>query len=111
LIEDLWRSKTGVLSTQVLQEFYVTVSRKVLHPKDNKTAWRWVSHYANWRIIANDHIAVLDAIDIERRFKTSFWNAMIVQAAITANVKLLYSQDMNHDRHYDGICVKDPFKE
>ena len=94
LVKNLWIEKTGVLSTQVLQEFYVTVRRKVLHPGDIGTAKRWLSHYLNWQVIESDGNAVLHAIDVEQRYQLSFWDALIVQAANQAGTTLLYSEDL-----------------
>ncbi len=109
LVRQLWTEKAGVLSTQVLQEFYVTVRKMVLHPGDIGTAKRWLSHYVNWHVIENDGSAVLQAIDIEQRYQLSFWDALIVQAANRAGTSLLYSEDLNHDQRYGEVRVENPF--
>jgi predicted nucleic acid-binding protein len=109
LVRQLWIEKAGVLSTQVLQEFYVTVRKKVLRPRNVDTAKRWLSHYVNWRIIENDGIAIVEAIDIERRYQLSFWDALIVQAANRAGTTLLYSEDLNHGQRYGTVRVENPF--
>ena len=109
LVKNLWTEKAGVVSTQVLQEFYVTVRKKVLHPGDVGTAKRWLSHYINWQVIENDGNAVLHAIDVEQRYQLSFWDALIVQAANRAGTPLLYSEDLNHDQQYGTVRVKNPF--
>jgi predicted nucleic acid-binding protein len=109
LVRQLWIEKAGVLSTQVLQEFYVTVRKKVLRPRNVDTAKRWLSHYVNWRIIENDGIAIVEAIDIERRYQLSFWDALIVQAANRAGTTLLYSEDLNHGQRYGAVRVENPF--
>ena len=109
LILKLWTEKTGVVSTQVLQEFYVTVRKKVLHPGDISTAKRWLSHYVNWHVIENDGSAVLQAIDVKQRYHLSFWDALIVQAANRAGTRLLYSEDLNHDQQYGTVRVENPF--
>lgn len=92
LVRQLWADKAEVVSTQVLQEFYVTVRKKVLHPSDVVTAKRWLSHYVNWRVIENDGSAVLQAIEFEQRYQLSFWDALIVQAANRAGTTLLYGE-------------------
>ncbi|MGI9292910.1 MAG: PIN domain-containing protein, partial [Pseudomonadales bacterium] len=91
LVTEIWANKNGVISTQVLQEFYVTIRKKVFQPGDGKTARRWLTHYLNWQVIANDSKAILRAIEIEQRYQLSFWDSMIVQAANEAHVTLLYS--------------------
>jgi predicted nucleic acid-binding protein len=100
LVRQLWIEKAGVLSTQVLQEFYITVRKKVLRPRNVDTAKRWLLHYVNWRIIENDGSAIFEAIDIERRYQLSFWDALILQAADRAGTTLLYSEDLNHGQRY-----------
>lgn len=109
LIDRLWMEKTGVLSTQVLQEFYVTVRKKVAKPVDVRTAKSWISDYLNWAIIQNDSLAVLRAIDMEQRYRISFWDAMIIQAANQADLTLLYSDDLNHGQLYGKVRVENPF--
>lgn len=109
LVDRLWMEKTGVLSSQVLQEFYVTVRKKVAKPVDVRTAKRWISDYLNWAIIQNDSLAVLRAIDMEQRYRISFWDAMIVQAANQADLTLLYSEDLNHGQLYGKVRVENPF--
>jgi predicted nucleic acid-binding protein len=109
LIDELWIEKTGVLSTQVLQEFYVTVRRKVRKPVNISTAKRWISDYLNWTIIENDGITLLRAMDVEQRYQISFWDAMIIQAATQADVTLLYSEDLNHGQLYGKVRVENPF--
>lgn len=109
LVKNLWTEKAGVVSTQVLQEFYITVRKKVLHTGDIGTAKRWLSHYINWQVIEDDGNAVLHAIDIEQRYQLSFWDALIVQAANRAGIPLLYSEDLNHDQQYGTVRVRNPF--
>jgi predicted nucleic acid-binding protein len=109
LIDELWIEKTGVLSTQVLQEFYVTVRRKVPKPVNISTAKRWISDYLNWTIIENDGITLLRAMDVEQRYQIAFWDATIIQAATQADVTLLYSEDLNHGQLYGKVRVENPF--
>ncbi len=109
LIAAIWASKSGVISTQVLQEFYVTIRKKVLQPGDLKTARRWVTHYLNWEVIADDGKAIIRALEIEQRYQLSFWDSLIVQAANESNVTLLYSEDLNHGQKYGRVQVHNPF--
>jgi predicted nucleic acid-binding protein len=108
LVAELWESRSAVISTQVLQEFYVTVRKKVLKAEDAKQAKRWVSHYLNWNVVANDGASVLRAIEIEQRYQLSFWDAMIVQAAKESGATLLYSEDLNHSQVLAGVRVHNP---
>ena len=81
VVEKLWVEGTGVLSTQVLQEFYVNVRRKAQKPISHNQARALISDYLCWNPVVNDGATLLEAIDVERRYKLSFWDAMIVVAA------------------------------
>ena len=111
LLEILWNEGRGVLSTQVLQEFYVNVRRKARPPVSQDEARALVSDYLAWGPIANDGAAVLEAIDVGHRFRISFWDALVVVAARKADASLLYSEDLNHGQIYGSIRVHNPFLE
>ena len=111
LLETLWNEGRGVLSTQVLQEFYVNVRRKARPPVSQDEARALVSDYLAWGPIANDGAAVLEAIDVGHRFRISFWDALVVVAARKADASLLYSEDLNHGQIYGSIRVHNPFLE
>jgi predicted nucleic acid-binding protein len=111
LVSELWESRDAAISTQVLQEFYVTVRKKVLRVEDAKQAKRWLSHYLNWNTIVNDGASVLRAVEIEQRYQLSFWDAMIVQAAQESGATLLYSEDLNHSQVLAGVRVHNPLVE
>lgn len=109
LVAGLWQSGDGVLSVQVLQEFYVAVTQKVAAPADPRLARRWVSNYLNWQTVDNDGPAILRAIDLQRRYRVSFWDAMILQAANAADVDILYSEDLSAGQRYGSVVVVNPF--
>ena len=108
LIEKLWRDRSGVVSTQVLQELYVNVRRKTERPPGLDEARRLVANYLAWEVIVNDADSILEAIDIERRYRISFWDALIVQAANAAAVSVLYSEDLSHGQTYGTVEVVNP---
>ena len=110
LVEDLWESRAGVVSTQVLQEFYVNVRRKVARPLPAAEAKRLVADYLRWEVVANDGDAILEAIDLEERFKLSFWDAMIVRAALGAGAETLLTEDLSHGQRYGDVQVVNPFR-
>ena len=110
LVEDLWQNGNGVLSTQVLQEFYVNVRRKALRPISAPAASQLLRDYLAWEVVVNDGAAILDAIEIERRYKISFSDAMIIQAAVIAKAPVLYSEDLNHTQRYAELRVVNPFQ-
>ena len=108
LLEQLWRDRTGVVSTQVLQEFYVNVRKKVRAPLSAEEAKQWVADYLHWNVVVNDGPAVVEAIELEARYEISFWDALIVHAANTAGVALLYSEDLNPGQRYGNVTVENP---
>ena len=83
--------------------------KKALQPGDAETAKRWLSHYMNWHLIENDGSTVIQAIDIEQRYRVSFWDALIIQAANTVDANLLHSEDLNHGQQYGNVRVANPF--
>lgn len=109
LIRALWESGSGVISTQVVQEFYVNITKKTARPLKPKQAQRTVSDYLRWDVIVNTGDSIVQAFDIESRYRISFWDALIVQAANSAGAEILYSEDLNHEQNYDGVRVVNPF--
>lgn len=109
LIEDLWSSGQGVLSTQVLQELCISVRRKSSRPVSVEEARRLIQDYLSWEIVVNTPASVLQALDIEARYKISFWDALIVQAAESSGVAILYSEDLASGQSYGSVRVVNPF--
>lgn len=98
-----------VLSTQVLQEFYVTVTRKLARPLDTGAAMEAVSSFAELPMVQIDTKLIIAAIQRSRKSQFSFWDGLIVQAAIEGHAKALYSEDMHHGQLLDSLCVINPF--
>jgi predicted nucleic acid-binding protein len=84
LLEELWESREGCLSVQVLQEFFVNATRKIAKP--------------------------LSAIGIHQRAGISFWDSMIVRSAAEMGCNVLYSEDLNTGQDYSGVRVENPFQ-
>lgn len=111
LVTQLWEDRRGVLSTQVLQEFYVNIRKKAAAPVSAGEAKQWLADYMNWEIVVNDVSAVIEAIDLEERYQISFRDSLIVQAAISAGASVVYSEDLNHGQKYAGVSVQNPLLE
>jgi len=109
IIMDLWKSGLGLLSIQVLQEFFVSVTGKIPAPLDVEKAEKIVEDLLSWDVVMNDGKSLLEAIDIHKRYKYSFWDAMIIQAAIKGNASLLLSEDLNEGQIISGMRIKNPF--
>ncbi len=109
VVEGLWDEGNGVLSTQVLQEFYVNVRRKARAPISITSARSLVADYMAWDPIVNDGTSILEAMDVERRYKISFWDALIVVAAQQAEADVILSEDFNHGQQFGSVRVMNPF--
>lgn len=109
LTKELWNSRRGCVSVQVLQELFVTLTRKVEKPVEPDEARAIVSDLSTWDVCVPDANDVLAAISLHRRFSLSFWDAMIVHCAAKVGCDILYSEDLSQDQAYDGVQVLDPF--
>ncbi len=105
LVSELWDSGSGAVSVQVLQEFFVNISGKI----GTSEARRLVSDYSAWRTHSPDAGDVIEAIDIHRDYKISFWDAMIVRSASQLDCNVLLSEDLNPGQTYRGVRVESPF--
>jgi|ERR1022692_4203183 predicted nucleic acid-binding protein len=108
LIESLWMSGQGVLSTQVLQELCVNLRRKVARPLAVDEIRRLIHDYLSWEIVVNTPDAVIQALEIEVRYRTSFWDALILQAAEQSGATILYSEDLAAKQNYGTVRVVNP---
>jgi predicted nucleic acid-binding protein len=102
------RGRSGVVSLQVLQEYFVTVTRKL--GLDPRIARRKVELLAQFDVVAPDVSDILAAIDLHRLHEISFWDAMVVRAAGQSGCVVLLSEDMQEGREVDGISVVNPFR-
>ncbi|HEY4745211.1 MAG TPA: PIN domain-containing protein [Desulfuromonadaceae bacterium] len=109
LLADLWKSESGVLSTQVLQEFYVNVTRKIVRPLETIVARSIIEDLARWHVVTLETDTLLAAIDLQRTTMLSFWDAMIVAAAIAGGTEIIFTEDLNHGQIIGGVMVKNPF--
>jgi len=110
IVIDLWNTKDGILSTQVLQEFFVSVTRKIPKPMNAGLAREIVSDFLKWDIVINDENSLLEAIDIHIRYNYSFWDSLLVQAAIRSGAVILLTEDLVGGQTINGLSIKNPFK-
>jgi predicted nucleic acid-binding protein len=108
LVEDLWSSGQGVLSTQVLQELCINLRRKVARPLPAEEVRRLIQDYLSWEIVVNNPASVLTALEIETRYRISFWDALILQAAESSGAVILYSEDLAAGQNYGPVQVVNP---
>ena len=108
LIVEHRRSRTGVVSLQVLQEYFVTVTRK-LHV-ESSIARRKVELLAEFHVAAPDVSDILAAIDLHRLHNLSFWDALVIRSAKQSGCTVLFSENTQHTRDLDGLQIVNPFK-
>ena len=108
---DLWDSALGVVSTQVLQEFFVTVTQKIPQPLERQLAKEIVSDLLKWDVVVNDGASILEAVEILLRYGHSFWDSLILAAAVESGAATLLSEDLSDGQKIKGISIKNPFKE
>ena len=108
LVEELWRTRSGVLSTQVLQELCVNLRRKAGRPLDVKTTREIVTDYLSWEVVVNTGESVLEALEIENRYGISFWDALVIQAAESSGAAVLYSEDLSDGQTYGSVRIVNP---
>jgi predicted nucleic acid-binding protein len=108
LIERLWTSGEGVLSTQVLQELCINLRRKIARPISVEEVRQLIQDYMSWEIVVNTAESVIRALEIEVRYKISFWDALVLHAAENSGAAILYSEDLSAGQSYGSIQVVNP---
>jgi predicted nucleic acid-binding protein len=109
LLERLWESGVGCLSVQVLQEFFVTVTRKVATPLSIDDASDRVREFAMWKVFAPTADDVLGAIALQKQAQISFWDAMVVRAAAESGCDTLWTEDLSDGQILRGVQIRNPF--
>ena len=108
VLQILWTERTGVLSTQVLQEFYVNVTRKIQSPLSKDLACLVVSSYAIW-CVDTTAAEISTAFRIEDESRIGFWDALIISAAAKSGATRILSEDLNAGQRIAGVLVENPF--
>ena len=108
ILRELWSERTGILSMQVLQEFYVNVTRKISRPLSKNSARLVVSNYAVWSIDTTP-AEISTAFHIEDESNIGFWDALIVASALKSGAVRILSEDLNAGQLIAGIRIENPF--
>lgn len=109
IVQELWETRTGCLSIQVLQEFYINITQKVAKPLNRNEAARIIADLAVWEVHRPGPDDLLDAIRLQERYKLSFWDAMIITSSIQLGCDILWTEDLNPGQFYDRVKDIDPF--
>ena len=106
----LWADHTGRASAQVLNEYYVVVTEKLKPGLDRDQARADVRNLMSWRPVPLDHAVTEGAWDIQDRYGLSWWDSLVVSAAQVAGCACLLTEDLQHERLFDGVRAIDPFR-
>ena len=110
ILGELWSERAGVLSMQVLQEFYINVTRKIASPLPKDLARLVVTSYAIW-CTETTPAEIAAAFRIEDESQIGFWDAMIVSSAAKSGASRILSEDLNAGQRIAGILVENPFAD
>jgi predicted nucleic acid-binding protein len=108
VLHELWSEHTGVLSMQVLQEFYVNVTRKISRPISKESARLVVSSYTIW-CVDTTPAEISTAFRIEDESRIGFWDALIVASALRSGATRILSEDLSAGQTIAGIHIQNPF--
>ncbi|MGH3478349.1 MAG: PIN domain-containing protein [Pseudonocardiaceae bacterium] len=110
LLAQLWTSGVGVLSTQVLQEFYNAATRKLQPPMTPPQARQVVHDYSDWCLVDTDPLLIISASRLSEQHSINFWDALVVEAALRAGAIELVTEDLQHGRRFGELTVRNPFQ-
>ena len=110
-LERLWKERSGKLNYQVLQEYYVTVTRKLTPGLPVADARDDVRAFQVWSPLVTDKNVFDVAWSVQDRFGFSWWDSLVVAAAQVANCDYLLTEDLQHNQAVDGLLILDPFRE
>ena len=106
---ELVRNENFGISTQVLQEFYVTVTRKMRRPIEPPEALALLDLYRSFPVALTDYPLIVSAIETSLRYRISYWDGAIIAAAQALGAQLLFTEDLAHGQQYGRVRVVNPF--
>ena len=109
IMDELWDSRKGVLSLQVLKEFFVTVTLKLQNKMDSADAVNVANDLLSWNIFLETKASFTKSIDIVKKHNFSIWDAGILASAIMSNYHVLYSEDLQNNQIVEGVRIINPF--
>jgi predicted nucleic acid-binding protein len=110
LLLALWESGLGCVSIQVLQEFFVNVTRKSQFPLSPDQAAQVIQDFSDWSVHRPGVKDIVAAIELHQRYQVSFWDAMILQSARQSGCGVVWSEDLSDGETYAGVKINNPFK-
>jgi predicted nucleic acid-binding protein len=111
LITALMNENRLSLSTQILQELFVILTRKAAERCTGEEALAVLDDLAAWPLVVVDYAAIRAAVELAGQTSISFWDALVVIAAARSGASVLYTEDLNHGQEILGVRVLNPFKQ
>lgn len=99
------------LSAQVLQEFYVTVVRKIDEPLRPADALEWIEQLEAFPCQPIEPSLIKIGVEISQRYQISYWDGAVIAAAEALGAETLFTEDLSHDQKYGSVRVVNPFFE
>jgi len=109
-LDELWEKRSGRLSIQVLNEYFVNVTRKLDPGLSAEEAWDDIEALSAWQPLPLDMAVLTRAFAVHGRYQLSWWDSMIVAAAEIAGCSRILSEDLSDGANYFGITVENPFR-
>ncbi len=109
IISEIWNLQNGYISIQVLQEFYITTTRKVHIPLSKDESIGIIKELSLWNVYSPNKEDIVVAINLQDKYMISFWDAMILMSAKKCNCSILFTEDLNNNQIYDGVTAINPF--
>jgi predicted nucleic acid-binding protein len=108
LLSRLFTDGVGVLSVQVLMEFYANATRKF--QMTSQEAEAILDDYAEWRLHRPDHASVIAAVHLQRRYKLAWYDAMILNSALESDCSILWTEDFSDGQKFGDLVIRNPYK-
>ena len=109
ILIDCWEKKSGVISTQVIQEFYVTITAKISKKLSIDEARELIKDLLSWPIEQMTPHDIIDATTLQERYGYSFWDSLIIIIAQKSGAEVLYSEDLQNGQKFGDLIIKNPF--
>jgi len=109
LLERLGDERRGLVSSQVLMEFYVAATRKLPRRLDHRTAAAIVRDFGTWPVFLPGVGDILEGARLAQRYRIHFWDGMIVRGAAALGADVIWTEDLNPGQRYEGVVVRNPF--
>ena len=111
LLASLWQSRTGVVSTQVLEEFHTLILRSKGLGVSLKSSQEIIEAFSYWQVFTPKPNDLLQAISLQEKYLLSFYDALIIQSALVCRCGLIYSEQLMHGLKAEGTRIVNPFLE